>query len=187
MFRTTYIGSLVTHTHADTLHLTISRPFDCKKLLAPTIMVVCLPLTSPTTAATCLPTTSTFWSKEVPSRAHHLHEFWIDLLIGFSQNINQVLGLLHVVWCEECVCSARVGSSGSAANTVNIVLRTRRVVEVYDKLHILHIMFLHTPAGTMNLEPQGITYRWRKPPPCYHWSSEHTSAVVLHFSNAPTL
>ena len=68
-----------------------------------------------------------------------LHQFGIDLLVGLSEDINQIFSLLGVAGREEGVGCTSVLSASCAPDAVDVVLRAVRVVEVDDKLDVTHI------------------------------------------------
>lgn len=85
----------------------------------------------------------TFTPKSISSHVRHLHELGVDLLVCFTQYSNEIFRLLHVGWGEEGVGRAGLGRSGCTPNTMNIVLRTRRVIKVDHKLDVIHICTVH--------------------------------------------
>lgn len=68
-----------------------------------------------------------------------LEQLWRNVLLGFLQDIDQLLGHLALVRCEEGVrFSGGIGATGTA-DTVNVVLRLLRVVVVDDHLDTVDI------------------------------------------------
>lgn len=70
---------------------------------------------------------------------HHLKQLGFDLLLGLSEQIYQVLGLLGVGGGEEGVCRSCPLGTGCAANTMHIVLSVVGKVKVDDILNVCHI------------------------------------------------
>lgn len=79
-------------------------------------------------------------SEGIASHLAHLQQLGVDLLLGLAQDFDQVLGLLHVRWGEECVCCARTRGSCCAPNTMDVVLRAGRVIEVDYKLDVTDVV-----------------------------------------------
>lgn len=73
---------------------------------------------------------------------------WIDVLVGLLQYLDEVTSLTSIVWGEERVrCTDSIGTTRTA-NAVHVVLRVVGIVEVDDKLHVVHIcMFLASTTG----------------------------------------
>lgn len=85
----------------------------------------------------CVFTSTTTSSSSV---VHKLHQLWIDGLIGFFQHFDKLPGLFQVSWCEERVRGTFVGTTRGTANTVHIIFRAVRIVVVYHKFNVFHIL-----------------------------------------------
>merc|ERR1719400_2391684 len=68
-----------------------------------------------------------------------LLKFWVDHLLGFGENINQVFCLSSVAGSEEGIgCTSSVFAA-SASNTMDVIFRVIWVVIVDDELNIINI------------------------------------------------
>ena len=78
------------------------------------------------------------WSTD---RSHTLEcqQLWIDLLLCFLQDCDQITSLVAVAVGVERVCSPSVWRTPRTTNTMDVVLRTVRKVVVDYKFHVLHV------------------------------------------------
>ena len=73
------------------------------------------------------------------SHVHHLVEFGVHHLVGLFEHLDEVPGLPAVLSREEGVGSAGLVRPPGAPYAVHVVLGTRGVVIVDNKLHIVDV------------------------------------------------
>lgn len=66
-------------------------------------------------------------------------ELRIDSLRCFSQDTDQISGLLAVVPSEKCVSRSCVIPSAGSSDTMDVVLRTVRIIKIDNELDVINI------------------------------------------------
>ena len=75
------------------------------------------------------------------------HQFGVDHLICLLEYTDEIVCLFDVIGGEEGVGSSGLSGSGSASNTMYIVLRWRWVVKVYHESNVSHICYVALRSG----------------------------------------
>jgi hypothetical protein len=73
------------------------------------------------------------------SAVGHLDQFGVDDLVRLSEHRNQILGLSCIVGGEEGVGSSALARPSRSPNSMDVVFRGVRVVEVDHKLYVLNV------------------------------------------------
>lgn len=82
-----------------------------------------------------LPTFAT----KVSRHAHKFKQLVVDLLVRLPQHSNQIFSLFCVRIRKECVRSPMPIRTRGPADTMNVILAGRRVVDVDDKFYVRDI------------------------------------------------
>lgn len=90
-------------------------------------------------AATTAAITAAATAAEAAGTRGQLLQLRVNLLVGFAQHVQQILGLLGIGIGEQGVRrTSGVGTTGPA-DTMNVVLRVLRVIEVDDELDAVNV------------------------------------------------
>lgn len=86
----------------------------------------------------CLRRKSTSFSHEAAG-VLKMDEFWIDLLLGFTEDSNKTLCFRSIFLSKQCVRSATVTSTARTTNAMDVIFRTVWIVKVDHEFHIIDI------------------------------------------------
>merc|ERR1719342_259336 len=100
--------------------------------------------TTSITSSTATMTSSTATTSTEPNK---FLELWINNLLCFRQNRNQIFGFGSILWCEESVAGTSISFSSSTTDSMNVVLAVVGVIIIDDKLDIIHVQASSSNIG----------------------------------------